>query len=106
MSVPGQRAGQTSVHHQLLTCPARGSPGRTKTTRSFVCGDQHEEVDMKTLIGAAIVTAAVALAGPAAIEPAAAASAQIKAKTAGASGATDVSARRYYRHHRYGYRPY
>jgi hypothetical protein len=61
---------------------------------------------MKTLIGAAIVTAAVALAGPVAIDPAAAASAQIKAKTAGASGATDLGARRYYRHHRYGYRPY
>ncbi len=62
---------------------------------------------MRSLIGAAVVAGVLAFAGPAAINPAAAAP-QMKAQTAGASGATDVSARRYHRrYHRYGYyRPY
>ena len=61
---------------------------------------------MKTLMCAVLVASLFALAGPAAVDPAAAAS-QVKVQTAG-SGATDLSARRYYRHrhYHYGYRPY
>jgi hypothetical protein len=59
---------------------------------------------MKRLIGAAIVASMLALGGAAAINPAAAASPQIKTQTAGAPATTDFSARRYYR--RYYYRPY
>ena len=60
---------------------------------------------MKRLIGAAFVAGALAFAGPAAISSAAAA--EIKAQTAGVSGATDFSAQRYHRrYYRYGYRPY
>jgi len=62
---------------------------------------------MKRLIGAAVVAGALALAGPAVINSAAAAAPQIKAQIAAVSGATDFSARRYYRRYdRYGYRPY
>jgi hypothetical protein len=61
---------------------------------------------MRTLIGAAVVAGVLAFAGPAAINSAAAAP-LIKAQTAGSSDATDISARRYYRHyHHYGYRVY
>jgi hypothetical protein len=62
---------------------------------------------MRRLIGAALVTAAFALAGPSAINPAAAAAPQGKAQTSAARNATDPGARRHYRrHHRhYGYRP-
>ena len=62
---------------------------------------------MRTLIAAAVVAGVLAFAGPGAINSAAAAP-QMKAQTAGASGATDISARRHYRrHHHYGYyRPY
>jgi ribulose kinase len=59
---------------------------------------------MRTLIGAAVVAGVLAFAGPAAINSAAAAAPQMKAETAGSSDATDVSARRHYRHYqRYGY---
>jgi hypothetical protein len=62
---------------------------------------------MKTLIGAAAIAGALVFAGPATINSAAAASPQAKAQTAGASGATDFSAQRYYRrYYGYGYRPY
>lgn len=62
---------------------------------------------MKNLIGVAAVAGALALTGAVAINPAAAASPQIKMQIAGASGATDLGARRYYRHHyRYDDRPY
>jgi hypothetical protein len=62
---------------------------------------------MKRWIGAAIVAGALAFAGPAAINSAAAAVPQIKAQAAGVSGATDFSAQRYHRrYYRYGYRPY
>jgi hypothetical protein len=63
---------------------------------------------MRSLIGAAVVAGALAFAGPAAINSAAAATPQMKAQTAGVSGATDISARRYHhrRYYRYGYRPY
>jgi hypothetical protein len=62
---------------------------------------------MKIWIGAAFVAAALALAGPATINPADAASPAIAASRSDASKATDFSARRYYRrYHRYGYRPY
>ena len=62
---------------------------------------------MKRLIGAAVVAGALALAGPAAINSAAAAAPEMEAQTAAVSGATDFSARRYYRrYYRYGYRPY
>ena len=62
---------------------------------------------MKRLIGAAVVAGALAFAGPAAVDAAAAAAPQIKAQTAGASGATDFSAQRYHRrYYRYGYRPF
>ena len=57
---------------------------------------------MKSLIGAAFVAGALAVAGPAAISPVAAAP-QAKAQSAGTTDATDFSARRHvrrhYRHH-------
>jgi hypothetical protein len=70
--------------------------------------DQREESVMKRLIGAALVAGTLAVAGPGAIDSAAAAP-QTKARYAGTSDATDFSAhrqvRRTYRH--YGnYRPY
>ena len=62
---------------------------------------------MKTLIGAAVVAGVLALAGPAAIGPAAAASLKTGVEPLDTSKATDLSARRRYRHYyRYGYRPY
>ena len=62
---------------------------------------------MKSLIGAALVASAFVVACPAAIDPAAAAAPEVKAHGTGVSGATDFSARRYYRRHdRYFYRPY
>ena len=62
---------------------------------------------MKILIGAAAVAGALVFAGPAAVNSAAAAAPQIKAKSAGISYATDFSAQRYHRrYYRYGYRPY
>ena len=60
---------------------------------------------MKTLIGAAVVAGVLAFAGPVAIDSAAAAAPLAKTQTAGVSGATDISARRYHRHYRYGYYP-
>jgi hypothetical protein len=60
---------------------------------------------MRTLIGAAVVAGVLAFAGPAAIN-AAAATPQMKAQTAGSSDATDISARRYHRHHPYYGYPY
>ncbi|WP_225676816.1 hypothetical protein [Bradyrhizobium hereditatis] len=60
---------------------------------------------MRSLISAVLVAGAFAIAGPGAIDSAAAAP-QAKAQRAGASDATDFSAhRRYYRHYGY-YRPY
>jgi hypothetical protein len=67
---------------------------------------------MKTLIGAAVVAGGLALAGLAAIQPAAAASPKAGVQAIDTSkAATDLSARRRHRHHyRYGYgryhRPY
>lgn len=59
---------------------------------------------MKTLIGAAVVAGMLAFAGPGAIDSAAAAAPLAKTQTAGLSGATDISARRYHRRYeRYGY---
>jgi hypothetical protein len=70
--------------------------------------DQREESVMKSLIGAAFIASALAVAGPGAIDSAAAAP-QAKTQRAGTSDATDFSAhrynRRYYRHYGY-YRPY
>jgi hypothetical protein len=70
--------------------------------------DQREESIMKGLMGAAVVAGVLALAGPGAIDGAAAAS-QAKTQSAGTSDATDFSAHRYgrrpYRHSGY-YRPY
>jgi hypothetical protein len=58
---------------------------------------------MKILIGAAVVAGALALASPGVIDSAAAAGVSANH----ASQATDISARRHYRHYyRYGYRPY
>jgi hypothetical protein len=66
----------------------------------------REELVMKGLIGAAVAAGALAFAGPAAVDQAAAAP-PMKAQIAGASDATDFSARRHYRrYYRYGYRPY
>ena len=60
---------------------------------------------MRSLISAALVAGALAIAGLGMIGSASAAP-QANAQTAGTSGATDFSAqRRYYRHHGY-YRPY
>ena len=62
---------------------------------------------MKRLIGAALVTGALAFAGPSALNQAAAATPHVKAQTSIISGATDLSARRHYRrHYHHGYRPY
>jgi hypothetical protein len=68
----------------------------------------ERESAMKSLIGAAFVASVLVVAGPGAIDSAAAAP-QAKTPRAGTSDATDFSAhrysRRYYRH--YGnYRPY
>ena len=63
---------------------------------------------MKNLIAAAFAAGALVVAGPEAINPAAAAP-PAKTQTAGTSDATDFSARRYHRryHRHYGhYRPY
>ena len=61
---------------------------------------------MKTLIGAAVVAGGLALAGLAAIQPAAAASTKAGVQAIDASKATDLSARRRYRHgYRGHYRP-
>jgi hypothetical protein len=70
--------------------------------------DQREESVMGSLIGAAFVAGALAVVGPGAISPVAAAP-QAKAQSAGTSDATDFSAHRYVRRHyrHYGYyRPY
>jgi hypothetical protein len=61
---------------------------------------------MKKWIGAAILAATLMFAGPATIRSVAA-SPSVGASAAHASKATDLSARRHYRHyHRYGYRRY
>jgi hypothetical protein len=70
--------------------------------------DQREESVMKSLIGAAFIASALAVAGSGAIDNAAAAP-QAKTQRAGTSDATDFSAHRYHRRHyrHYGYdRPY
>jgi hypothetical protein len=62
---------------------------------------------MKTLIGAVVVAGGLALAGLAAIQPAAAASPKAGVLAIDASKASDLSARRRYRHHyRDGYSRY
>ena len=62
---------------------------------------------MKALIGAAVVAGGLALVGLAAIQPAAAASPKAGVHAIDALTATDLSARRRYRHHyRYAYRRY
>jgi hypothetical protein len=68
---------------------------------------KHEELAMKTLIGAAVVAGGLTLAGVAAIQPAAAASPKAGVQAIDVSKATDLSARRRHRHHyHYGYRRY
>ena len=59
---------------------------------------------MKTSMGAAVVAAAFAFGGPAAVA-ATAETPQAKLQTVATSDATDFSARRYYRRH-YGDRPH
>jgi len=83
----------------------RRKPGRLHRVIRHL---DQEELAMKTLITAAAVAGALVVAGPAAIDPAAAAAPQMKAQTAGISDATDFSARRYHRRYyrHYGYRPY
>ena len=54
---------------------------------------------MKTWIGAAVIGGALALASPAAIDPAAAASPQAGVTATDPSKATDLSARRRHRHY-------
>ena len=61
---------------------------------------------MKTLIGAAVVAGGLALGGLAAVQPAAAASPKTGVHAIDGSQATDLSARRRYRHHHYAYRRY
>lgn len=68
---------------------------------------------MKTLMGAAAVVGWFALAGPASIDPATAASPKAGAIATDVSKATDLSARHRHRHYRpyyyarpYYYRPY
>jgi hypothetical protein len=68
--------------------------------------DLIQESVMKRLIAAAAVAGALALAGSAAVNPAAAAP-QAKTQASVISGAADFSARRYTRqHYHYGYSPY
>ena len=63
-------------------------------------------MQMTKVLGLAAVGAMLALAVPAAINPASA-SPQTRVQTAGVSDATDFSARRYHRrYYRYGYRPH
>jgi hypothetical protein len=71
--------------------------------RYFEDPEQEKELVMKRLIGAAVVAAVLALAAPAALNPAAAASPLVTTQTAGTSDSTDFSARRHYRRY---YRPY
>jgi hypothetical protein len=62
---------------------------------------------MTKWISAAILALTMMLGGSAAINPAAAAPSQAAVQKPGALQATDLSARRRYRHYyRYGYRPY
>jgi hypothetical protein len=66
---------------------------------------------MKAWIGAAIVTAVLAVGGPAAAASAGAVPSKVEIRTAGSpavnSTATDIGARRYHRrYYRNGYRPY
>jgi hypothetical protein len=69
--------------------------------------DPNQELIMKRLIGAALVTAVLGFAGPSAISQAAAATPQMKAPTSAVSAATEPSARRHHRRHYHcGYRPY
>ena len=61
---------------------------------------------MTKWIGAAILALTLMLGGSATINPAAAASSQAAVQKPESSQATDLGARRRYRHHdRYGYRP-
>jgi hypothetical protein len=80
-----------------------------KPARSFhvIRQDTLQEFIMKRLIGAALVAGAFAVAGPTAIDQAAAATPHAKAQSSATNAATDFSARRYYRHHHrhYSYRP-
>jgi|SRR6266436_10322663 len=69
-------------------------PGRLPCVVSAL--RKHEELAMKTLIGVAIVAGGLALAGLAAIGPAAAASPKAGVQAIDASKATDFSARRRY----------
>jgi hypothetical protein len=82
--------------------------GNPRACRALVSAlRNHEELAMKTLIGAAVVAGGLALAGLAAIQPAAAASPKAGVHAIDVSKATDLSARRRYRHHhRYGHRQY
>jgi hypothetical protein len=61
---------------------------------------------MKTLIGAAAVAGTLALASPAAMDPAAAASSKSGVRANTVATSTDLSARRHHRHYRrYAHRP-
>jgi hypothetical protein len=70
--------------------------------------DPDQEFIMKRLIGAALVTGALAFAGPTATNQAVAATPRTNAQSSATNAATDFSARRTYRRHyrHYGYRPY
>jgi hypothetical protein len=59
---------------------------------------------MKRSIGAAVIAGSLALAGPAAIDPAAAASSKVVSISA-AAASTDLGARRHRHYRRYAYRP-
>lgn len=68
---------------------------------------RYQEVAMKTLIGAAVIAGVLALAAPAAIDPAIAASPKADARAAEVSKPTGSGARHRYRSRaRYAYRPY
>jgi hypothetical protein len=78
----------------------------------YFCQMDEREESMRSVIGAAFFAGVLALAGPGAIDSAAAAP-QAKTRSAGTSDATDFSAhryvRRYHRHSGYyrpHYRPY
>jgi hypothetical protein len=94
---------------------------RSAVRACFLCYDvatsarlvqgRYQELAMKTLIGAAVIAGvlmlALALAGPAAIDPAMAASPKADARAADASKPPDRNARHRYRPHvSYAYRRY
>jgi len=103
----GEAADQVSRTAQairLVLSAGRRWVGSASICLKFV---QSEESFMTRSIGAAILALTLMLGGSAAFSPAAGAPLQTALREPHAWKATDLSARRRYRHHyRYAYRPY